>query len=108
MMEEKEDQVIKRFKFFINGKEINYTHLAYRSRGLGHNVNGFEIEVRSEAIDYVGNVEFVKLASQGHIVAMNWAIVQRDHMHYWKFSEVVSYSPWWSGVEKWAESMQGE
>lgn len=96
-------------KFLINRMEVDYADLVYRapkpdrSRGMG-----FEIQIETKRIKgmdrHLGNVEHVELYHGDKMIASAWAIVRQDHMHYWTFTEVVSYSPFWSGVEQWAEA----
>lgn len=100
--------LIERSQLLINKVEVKFCDLVYISRGSNLH-SGFEISIESKRMHHIlGNVEFVQLYIDGKIMASDWAIVNHDHMRFWRFSEVVSYSPWWPGVEKWAESMQGE
>lgn len=100
--------LIERSKFLINGAEVKVKDLIYRLSSDGRG-NGFDILAEIPRINQrLGNVEYIELFFDDRQVACGWAIVRNDIMHDWKFSEIVSYSPWWSGVEKWAKSIQGE
>lgn len=91
-----EPNLIKRSKLLINNVELAISDLFYSSRG-NNRIRGFVILIESRRMDrHLGNVEYIQLYIDKELIASGWAIVHQDNMHYWRFCEVVSYSPWWS------------
>lgn len=91
---EAEPSLINQSRFLINNIELKISDLSYSSRG-NNRVCGFVISVKTQMDRHLGNVEYIQLYLKEKLIATGWAIVHQDNMHYWRFCEVVSYSPWW-------------